>query len=164
MLDNTVKAIILISIAALPLHAKAFRSCDVEYSEAYLATTQYTVTELSFDAASGVANGTETTYNHTNSAESQSTECHVTYELSGSIEPVSGVVVLNAYRSNHSVSCQQAVVEQAYPAERLYALVLELNDDGRAKVRLADNGELVASGDWAEGFTAFRTGEICSLF
>ncbi len=164
MSGNIVKALILTSMASVALHANAFRSCDVEYSEAYLATTQYKVTELSFDFASGVASGTETTYNHSNNAASQSTECHVTYELAGSIEPVSGVVVLNAHRSNHSVSCPEVAVEQAYPTDRLYALVLEFNDDGRTQVRLADNGDLVATGDWAEGVTAFRTGEVCSLF
>ncbi|MEP4148443.1 MAG: hypothetical protein ABJL54_14595 [Halioglobus sp.] len=158
------RVLILVSAITLPLPATAFRSCEVEHSEAYLATTQYKVTELSFDFTSGEANGTETTYTHSNNADSESTECHVTYELSGSIEPVSGVVVLDAHRSNHSVSCQDGLVEQAYPADRLYALVLEFGEGGHAQVRRADNGDLIASGDWAEGVTAFRTGEVCSLF
>ncbi|MEP5569600.1 MAG: hypothetical protein ABJN62_17285 [Halioglobus sp.] len=164
MTRTIVKCLTLTSIAFLSLPASAFRSCEVEHSEAYLATTEYKVTELSFDFSSGSANGTETTYTHSNNIDSESTECHVTYELSGSIEPVSGVVVLDAHRSNQSVSCRDDLVAQSYPQERLYSLVLEFNDGGRAQVRQADNGDLVATGDWAEGVTAFRTGEVCSLF
>lgn len=164
MTSTLVRLLTLTSVVFFSLPANAFRSCDVGHSDAYLATTEYKVTELSFDVTRGVAQGTETTYTHTNNSESDSTECHVTYELSGSIEPVSGVVVLDAHRSNQSVSCQQGLVEQFYPADRLYSLVLELGEGGRAQVRHADNGDLIATGDWTEGVTAFRTGEVCSLF
>jgi hypothetical protein len=143
---------------------RAFRACDVDNSDAYTASTQYVVGEIAFDPATGIASGTETTYNHSNASLQGLGECHVTYELTGSFESSSGTMVLDARRTNHSVSCSPEFIEASYPPERLYALLIELGGDGRALVHLADNGELIAQGEWSTGSTAYRTRETCSIF
>ncbi|MEH6585906.1 MAG: hypothetical protein V7720_05065 [Halioglobus sp.] len=158
------RLLILSCTMFLSLQADAFRSCEVEHSDAYLATTQYSVTEIFFDVITGMASGTETIYNHTNDAEGDSIECHVTYELAGSIEPVSGVMVFDAHRTNHSVSCPVGEIAYNYPEDRFYSLLVEFSENGKADVRLADSGELIAGGDWSDGVASYRTGEVCSLF
>ncbi|MBK6511134.1 MAG: hypothetical protein IPG06_18000 [Haliea sp.] len=77
----------------------AFRNCNTQDSDAWSASTRYTVGEISFDAASGLASGTETNYNYSNAHADGIGECHVTYELSGTYVPVVEVFVLNARRS-----------------------------------------------------------------
>ena len=144
--------------------AQAFRTCTTEDSDAYTASTQYVVGETAFDPDTGLASGTETTYNHSNTSLQGFGECHVTYELTGSFESSSGTLVLDARRTNHSVSCSAEFIEVSYPRERLYALLIELGGDGRATVHLADNGELLAQGEWSPGSTAYRTRETCTMF
>jgi hypothetical protein len=61
---------LLVLISSLTLAwsggSSAFRGCDTENSFAFSASTQYAVGEIAFDTATGVANGTETTYNYSN--------------------------------------------------------------------------------------------------
>ena len=63
--------------------ALAFRSCPGADSDQLGAATQYMVGELSFDADTGLAGGTQTTYNYTSTTGEGGSECHVTYELAG---------------------------------------------------------------------------------
>lgn len=157
--------LLLLSIAALHSSGvSAFRSCDMEDSFAYVATTQYTIAEITFEATTGIASGTETIYNHSNDAIDGHLECHVTYELSGSYEPASGTLVLDAHRSNHSISCPAELIAAGYPQERLYALLIELEREGGMRVSLADSGEQIAEGEWSQGATAYRTKETCTAF
>jgi hypothetical protein len=146
------------------MEGAAFRSCAQENSDAYTASTQYVVGEIAFDPDTGNASGTETTYNHSNTSTTEPGECHVTYELTGSFESASGTLVMDARRTNHSISCSPEIIEASYPPERLYALLIELGGDGRARVHLADNGELIAQGEWSSGSTAYRTRETCTIF
>jgi hypothetical protein len=147
-----------------PERASAFRSCVAEHSDAYTASTRYVVGEIAFDPTTGTASGTETTYNHSNAAFPGFGECHVTYELSGSFESASGTLVLDARRTNHSAACPPDFIATGYPAERLYALLIKLGGDGSTLVHLADNGELIAQGEWSPGSTAYRTPETCTMF
>ena len=87
--------------------ASAFRVCNIENSHAYSASTQYAVGEIAFDRATGMADGTETTYNYSNREDEGFTHCHVTYEFSGIFESASGTLVLDAQRTNHSDICPQ---------------------------------------------------------
>ena len=159
----SVLLVLVVSFAAAK-NALAFRSCDAENSDAYTASTQYVVGEIAFDPITGIASGTETTYNHSNTAFEDFGECHVTYELSGSFESASGTLVLDARRTNHSAACPPDFIAVDYPAERLYALLIELGGDGSTLVHLADNGELIAQGEWSPGSTAYRTPETCTMF
>ena len=164
MMVRTSLLLILSFLVPHPDEALAFRSCAEENSEAYTATTQYVVGEIAFDPETGNATGTETTYNHSNTSSSDLGECHVTYELTGSFESASGTLVMDARRTNHSHSCSPEFIETSYPPERLYALLIELGGDGRAQVHMADNGELIAQGEWSPGSTAYRTRETCTMF
>jgi hypothetical protein len=155
---------LFLTAALVSLESAAFRSCELTDSEAYLAMTQYRVAELSFDLVSGQVSGTETTYNHANTRVHGSAECHVTYEFAGVIEPVSGVVLLNGQRTNHSVSCEPEVLVAAYPLQRTDNLLIEFADSGRVEVMLADSGERFASGEWTQGVAAYRTEEVCTIF
>lgn len=163
----TARSFLSLALAAaciLPTQASAFRACESENSEAYTASTQYVVGEIDFDPITGMASGTETTYNHSNTTFRDVGECHVTYELSGSFESASGTLVLDARRTNHSAACPPEYIATDYPAERLYALLIELAGDGSTQVHLADSGELIAQGEWKAGSTAYRTPETCTMF
>jgi hypothetical protein len=164
MPDRVDRLLLLLFALFFAPQTSAFRSCEVEYTDAYLAATRYVVTEITFDPTTGLASGTETTYNHTNSGPEGHHECHVTYELSGILEPASGAAVLTGRRTNHSVSCRPDFIAAGYPQERLYALQIELAADGKTRVELADSGELLAYGDWSAGATVFRTEETCTAF
>jgi hypothetical protein len=159
-------ALLLASLISLTFagETRAFRTCDADNSDAFSASTQYVVGEIAFDPTTGLASGTETTYNHSNSALQGLGECHVTYELTGSFEASSGTLVMDARRTNHSASCPPEFIDADYPPERLYALLIELGGDGNASVHLADNGELIALGEWSPGSTAYRTRETCTMF
>jgi hypothetical protein len=152
-------------LALLPAaNVNAFRSCGSDISSAYSAATRYTVGEIDFDDISGLAAGTETTYNYTNSADDTARECHVTYELSGTYVPGVEVLVLDATRTNYSPSCPSRTLEMDYPPGRLYSLQLELESGGRARVSLADSGEFVALGTWGAGRAVYKTEEKCTYF
>lgn len=155
---------ILVVLVCVPADVAAFRTCASENSEAYTASTQYVIGEIAFDSTTGLATGTETTYNHSNAGFQEFGECHVTYELTGSFESASGTLVLDARLTNHSATCPADFIAADYPDERLYALSIELAVDGSTQVHLADNGELLAQGEWSPGSTAYRTEETCSMF
>ena len=162
---NTVRYALLVAPAlVLAAETHAFRSCGTDVGNAYSAATRYTVGEIDFDDTSGLAAGTETTYNYSNSAGDTATECHVTYELSGTYVPGVEVFVLDATRTNYSPSCPSRNLDMEYPPNRLYSLQLELNDGGRARVSLADNGEVFAQGSWGAGRAVYKTEEHCTYF
>lgn len=144
--------------------AGAFRSCDTANSKAFAAFTRYTVGELAFDATTGMAGGTETTYSYSNRAFEGFTECHVTYELSGNYEPVSKTFLLDARRSNHSSACPDALIDIQYPDQAVYAFQVIIPDSGNPVVLLADSGEFFASATWSDGRTAYKTNESCTIF
>jgi len=152
------------AIAALVAqHASAFRNCSIADSDAWLAETHYTVSELAFDDTTGTASGTETIYNYSN-AYPAGGECHVTYELSGSYVPGVEVFVLSATRSNYSDTCPDSVLHIQYPAIRLQTLQMNHGADGSAVVNSGDSGEFLADGSWQQGKAMYKTGEECSVF
>ncbi len=142
----------------------AFRNCDMENSFAFSAATQYLVGEILFDQTTGQASGTETIYNHANREFEGFTVCHVTYELSGVFEPVSGTFVLDGTRTNHSVACPGELIALTYPSERLYALYIEIDADGSTAVHSAASGALLAKGDLDGEAIAYSTGEECTIY
>lgn len=144
--------------------ALAFRNCGIDNSQAFAAATHYTVGELAFDDTTGQAGGTETTYNYSNRDFDGFSECHVTYELTGSYEPVSRTFLLDARRTNHSSACPARLIKLQYPDELVYALQVSVADDGKPVVLQADSGEHFASAIWSEGRTAYQTGEKCTVF
>ena len=148
----------------LAANANAFRSCDIGDSHAYSAATRYTVGEIDFDDASGLAAGTDTTYNFTNAGSETATECHVTYELTGNYVPGVEVFVLDGTRTNYSPSCPSRSLNTEYPPNRFYSLQLEVDNRGRARVSLADSGEVIALGSWGAGRAVYKTEEKCSYF
>ncbi len=147
-----------------PAAAAAFRNCQIENSDAYLASTRYVVGEIEFDAVTGEASGTKTIYNYSNRRQDAFQECHVTYELSGSYSAGSGMFVLDARRTNFSQECPRDMIAETYPADRTYALQIDFDHSGSAAVSLADNGELFAQGSWEAGRTVYKTAETCTVF
>ena len=142
----------------------AFRTCAVENSAAFAAATHYIVGEIAFDGATGHASGTETTYNHSNRDSEGFSVCHITYELSGVFEPVTGTFLLDANRTSHSLACPDNLITVEYPNKRSYVFQIDFESDGSSAVRLADNGELLAQGDWSAGKMTYRTAEDCTVF
>ena len=149
-------------VAAGPV--SAFRNCGAENSEAWSAATRYTVGELAFDDITGLASGTETIYNYSNTYDSHIGECHVTYELSGSYVPGVEVFVLNGTRSNYSDTCPPELLRIEYPADLLLSFQMQPAQDGSAVVSRADSGLHFAEGTWQPGKAVFKTGELCSIF
>lgn len=149
-------------VAAGP--ASAFRNCGTQNSDAWSAATRYTVGELSFDDTTGLASGTETIYNYSNTYDSQIGECHVTYELSGSYVPGVEVFVLSGTRSNYSDTCPPDLLRIEYPADLLLSFQMQPAPDGSAVVSRADSGVSFAQGTWQPGKAVFKTGELCSVF
>jgi len=143
--------------------ASAFRNCDIQDSDAWSATTSYAVGELSYDDVTGLASGTETLYNHSNTYLTGE-ECHVTYELEGNYVPGSEVFVLSATRSSYSDSCPAELLEAQYPATLLRNFQMAFAADGSARLNSADNGDFLADGSWQSGSTTYKTGERCSMF
>ncbi len=141
----------------------AFRNCNTQDSDAWSASTRYTVGELNFDAASGLASGTETNYNYSNAHADGIGECHVTYELSGTYVPVVEVFVLNARRSNYSDTCSDALLRVEYPSDRFLTLQVELAPGGSAVVHNVENGDFPAFGIWQAGTVVYKTQEQCSI-
>jgi hypothetical protein len=140
----------------------AFRACDDDNIDVYSAATRYVVGQISYDEATGQANGTETTYNYGNRDFEGFIECHVTYELSGIIEVGSSTFVLDARRTNHSAVCPSEMIDAQYPSETLYVFQMDFKSDGTSKVHLGSSGELFASGDWKDGKTVYQTPEECA--
>jgi hypothetical protein len=140
----------------------AFRVCDDNNIDVYSASTRYVVGEISYDEATGQANGTETTYNYGNRGIEGFIECHVTYELSGIIEAGSSTFVLDARRSNHGAGCPSEMIDAQYPSETLYVFQMDFVSDGTSKVHLGSSGEFFASGDWKDGRTVYTTPEECA--
>jgi hypothetical protein len=165
--DMRNKAFFVISLAASLCwsgSAVAFRSCAIPDSHAYRASTRYVVGEIAFDEQTGQAHGTETTYNYSNQADVGFSECHVTYELSGSYIPgQEGVFVLDATRTNYSDSCPSRLIESRYPQTQLYALQMEFGHDSRSTVSIAGSGEFLADGNWAVGRVLYKTEEECTI-
>jgi len=144
--------------------ASAFRTCETQDSDAWSASTRYTVGELSFDDATGSASGTETFYNYSNTYAAESGECHVTYELAGSYVAGVEVFVLNATRTNYSDSCPPALLRIEYPETLSHSFQMEYASVGSAVVNSADSGEQLAGGSWQPGRAVYKTGEKCSIF
>jgi hypothetical protein len=140
--------------------AHAFRACDNAYGDAFTAST-YTVGELEFDPVTGLATGTQTTYNHPLAEAAGFSECHVTYALSGSYTPVAGTFVLDGERSSYSADCPSHLIDADYPASRYIDLQMVFLEDGSSEVAAADSGELLARGSWRPGQTHFKTKESC---
>lgn len=155
---------VFLSGLALATSAHGFRTCDTPDSQAYVASTRYVVGEIEFDGETGIAAGTETNYNYSNELADGGSECHVTYELSGSYVPGVEVFVLDATRTNYSPSCPSSSFEIDYPASRMYAMQMEFNEGGVALVSSADSGELVARGSWHAGRAMYKTPETCTIF
>lgn len=145
-------------------NAAAFRNCGVDDSAAWSATTRYAVGELDFDDTTGLASGTETIYNYSNTDQDGFGECHVTYELSGSYVPGVEVFVLSASRSNYSPTCPPALLGSQYPANMQHAFQMQHTEDGAAELNSADNGDFLAEGSWQSGKAFYKTGERCSIF
>jgi hypothetical protein len=156
----------LVSIALLVVssQASAFRNCGNEDSEAWSAATSYTVGEVAFDDTTGLASGTETIYNYSNTYDSHQGECHVTYELNGSYVPGVEVFVLAGTRSNYSETCPPDLLRIEYPADLLLSFQMQPAQDGSAVVNRADSGLSFAEGTWQPGKAVFKTGELCSIF
>jgi hypothetical protein len=143
--------------------ASGFRNCDMQDSDSWSAATSYMVGELSFDEVTGLASGTETLYNHSNTYVTGE-ECHVTYELEGNYVPGSEVFVLSATRSSYSESCPPELLEAQYPANLQRNFQMAFAADGSARLNSADNGDFLAEGSWQRGSTTYKTGERCSMF
>jgi hypothetical protein len=144
--------------------AAAFRTCDVENSHAYAASTQYVVGEIAFDQMTGLASGTKTIYNYANQDAAGFTECHVTYELSGSYTPGAEMFVLDGRRTNYSAACPSKLVDLEYPTDLTYSLQMTFGANGTSTVSVADSGEFLASGSWEAGMTVYKTSESCTIF
>lgn len=144
--------------------ASGFRTCETADSDAWSATTRYTVGELAFDDITGSASGTETFYNYSNAYATGAGECHVTYELSGSYVPGVEVFVLNATRTNYSDTCPAGLLRIEYPATLSHSFQMQYESDGSALVNSADSGELLAGGSWQPGRAVYKTGEQCTIF
>lgn len=158
-------AVTLLALLFFPsFGVHAFRTCDMNNSFAFSAATQYMVGEILFDETTGQATGTETIYNHANREFEGFTVCHVTYEFSGVFEPSSGTLVLDGTRTSHSATCPGDLIALTYPSERLYALYVEFEGNGRTAVHSATSGELLAQGDLDGAAIAYRTGEECTIF
>ena len=160
------KTVTLVSCALLAVSGpvSAFRNCGTQNSEAWSAATRYTVGELSFDETTGLASGTETIYNYSNTYDSRIGECHGTYELSGSYVPGVEVFVLDGTRSNYSDTCPPDLLRIEYPADLLLSFQVQPAQDGSAVVSRADSGMRFAEGTWQPGKAVFKTGELCSIF
>ena len=144
--------------------ASAFRNCGNDDSEAWSAATRYIVGEVDFDDTTGLASGTETIYNYSNSYDTDNGECHITYELSGSYVPGVEVFVLNGDRTSYSDTCPTDLLRDQYPADRLLSFQMEPAQDGSAVVSRADSGISFAEGSWQPGKAVFKTGELCAVF
>jgi hypothetical protein len=153
-----------VAAVSWPVGANAFRNCDIDNSDAWFASTRYTVSEIEFDPVTGLASGSRTIYNYANHYRQGGDACHVTYELSGSYGAGSGTFVLDARRTNVSHTCPPEVIARDYPVETTYAVQMQFEADGAATMRRADSGEFMASGAWGEGRTVFTTPEICTAF
>ena len=145
-------------------NASAFRGCETENSDAWSAAASYTVGELAFDDTTGLASGTETIYNYSNTYPASIGECHVTYELSGSYVPGVEVFVLSATRTSHSESCPPALLSMEYPETTSHSFQMQPLEDGSAMMNSGDSGELLAQGSWQPGRAVYKTGERCSVF
>lgn len=156
--------VVWLAAASWSTGATAFRNCDLNYSDAWFASTRYTVDEIEFDPVTGTASGTRTIYNFANHYGDGVDACHVTYELSGSYGAASGTFVLDARRTNFSLACPPEIIARDYPVEATYALQMQFKTGGSATVNRADSGELVAAGTWEEGKTVFKTPETCTYF
>lgn len=144
--------------------ANGFRTCDQENSEAFSASTQYVVGEISFNRDTGIASGTETTYNYANRAFEGFSQCHVTYELSGSYESSTETFILDARRTAHSSTCPDFLIDLEYPSDQTYALQMTFDSGGASAVHRADSGEFLAYGSWEGGRTNYKTDEKCTIF
>jgi hypothetical protein len=144
--------------------ADAFRTCLTQDSDAWSASTRYTVGELAFDDTTGLVTCTETFYNYSNTYDTGASECHVTYELTGSYVPGAEVFVLDASRSNYSESCPPALLRIEYPATLSHSFQMKPAEDGSAVVSSADSDAYLAEGSWQPGRAYFKTGEQCTIF
>jgi len=160
MVRHKALAAILVAAGTVSGGAHAFRACDSAYGDTFTAST-YTVGEIEFDPVTGLATGTQTTYNHPLAEAAGFSECHVTYDLSGSYTPGSDTFVLEGERSSHSFECPARLIDADYPASRYIALQMVFLEDGSSEVTAADSGELLGRGGWRPGQTHFKTEESC---
>lgn len=163
MVRHRALAAILAAVGTVSGGAHAYRACDAAHSDGFTAST-YTVGELEFDPVTGLASGTQTTYNHPLAEATGFSECHVTYALSGSYTPGVDTFVLDGERSIYSPGCPARLIDADYPASRYFALQMLFLEDGSAQVTAADSGELLARGSWRPGQTHFKTKESCRYF
>lgn len=167
MVNMTGRYLLLATLSApllWPVSAAAFRACETANSDAYAASTQYVVGEIMFDQMTGLANGTQTIYNYANQDADGFTECHVTYELSGSYTPGAEIFVLDARRTSYSAACPLELIDLEYSTELSYSLQMNFGADGTSQVSTADSGEFLANGSWAAGMTTYKTSESCAIF
>jgi hypothetical protein len=142
----------------------AFRGCGNGDSDAWSATTKYTIGELVFDNTTGMASGRETIYNYSNSYDALLGECHVTYELSGNY--VSGVefFLLDGTRSSYSNTCPDELLETEFPPDLLFSIQMQRTQDGSVTVTSTSSGQHVARGSWTSGSVYYKTDEQCQIF
>ncbi len=158
----SVVALAVVSTAAGP--AQAFRNCErFPDDHFYRGTSGYQVSELEFDAVTRIATGTETHYNFSNLEAGGVSDCHVTYELNGVYDESSALFLLDADRRNQSVSCDTETVATRFPDYLSYSLTVRVESGARVLVSRAESGEVLARGDWNQGFITYKTSEECQL-
>ena len=144
--------------------AQAFRNCQIDGdSAAFRGSSRYLVGELTYEAASGAASGTETHYNYSNVGPAGLNECHVTYELSGIYDDAGALLLLDAELTNQSHGCDPDFVDAEFPDYRSYTITLRKSDEGITELLDAGSGIVLARGDPAEGTLLYRTDEACML-
>lgn len=155
-------ALILLLSAAGPV--QAFRNCQIDGdSAAFRGSSRYLVGELTYEASSGTASGTETHYNYTNAGPAGLNECHVTYELTGIYDDAGALLLLDAELTNQSHGCDPDFVDADFPDYRSYTITLRKSHDGITELLDSGSGSVLASGDPAEGTLLYRTDEACIL-
>lgn len=155
-------AVLLLLMAAQP--GQAFRNCQIDGdSAAYRGSSAYLVGEIAYEAASGLASGTETHYTFSNAGPAGLSECHVTYELNGIYDEASALLVLDAQRTNQSRSCEPDLIDARFPDYRSYSMSLRQSPEGLTELVDAASGLVLANGDPSGGALLYRTDESCAL-
>ncbi len=143
---------------------QAFRNCQIEGdSNAFRGSSRYLVGELTYEAGTGSASGTETHYTYSNAGPAGLAECHVTYELTGIYDDAGALLLLDAERTNQSRDCDPGFVDTEFPSYRSYSMTLRQSGEGLTELVDASSGLVMASGDPSGGALLYRTAESCSL-
>ena len=161
-ISHLLSVLAVLSLAPMPAHA--FRNCErLPDDHLYRGTSGYQVSELEFDPVSRVATGTETHYNFSNQTSGGVAECHVTYELNGVYDEAGALFLLHADRRNQSVSCDEETYDVLFPDYLSYSLSVAVEAGNRVMVSRTDSGEVLARGDWNNGYITYKTSEECEL-